>query len=1496
SVTSGRVSYLLGLEGPAVSVDTACSSSLVAIHLAAQALRSGECDLALAGGVTVMATPSGFVEFSRQRGLAADGRIKSFADAADGTSWSEGAGLVLLERLSDARRRGHRVLAVVAGSAVNQDGASNGLTAPNGPSQERVIRQALANAGLSPSDVDAVEAHGTGTTLGDPIEAQALLATYGQDRSEPLWLGSVKSNLGHTQAAAGIAGVIKMIMAMRHGSLPRTLHVDRPTTHVDWGTGDVRLLTEAVPWPAVDRPRRAGVSSFGISGTNAHVILEQAPAADPVEVAGDVPWLLSARSPEALRAQAVRLREFAGDPVVGAALATRARLPFRAALTDPARLGADLDALARGDAPIGEARTGGTAFVFSGQGSQWQGMGRRLHGAYPVFARVLDEVCGLLGVSLWDVDLDQTRFTQPALFAVEVALYRLVESLGVRPDYVVGHSVGEVAAAHVAGVLSLEDACALVLARGRLMQELPAGGAMVSIRAGEAEVLETLPGGVEIAAVNGPDAVVISGDEAAVGEVAERWQALGRETRRLAVSHAFHSAHMEPMLGEFARVVEGLSFSHPQIPFVSSVLSVGSGSVKNRDPLVGDPSAGVVLDAAYWVCQARDAVRFGDAVEWLRANGVTRFLEIGPHPTLVSNGVMRRDHDEPERLLAALGKLWVEGGEWTLPSAHADLPTYPFRRERYWLVAAEATDVAGAGLDDADHPLLGAVVELPDDQGVVLTGHLSPATRPWLGEHTVLGSALLPGAAFVELALRAGREAGCPAVEELTLEAPLALPGAVDVRVAVGAPDADGRRTVTVHSKADGEWVRHATGRLGPGDEPPAPWAEPATEPVDLDGFHDALADTGFEYGPTFRGLRAVRRAGDDLYADVELPGDGDRCALHPALLDAALQAVTVLDDRAKVPFSFSGVTVWTPGRTAVKARLSATAPDTYRVDLAGPAGEPVATIASLTLRPTATGARPHTLYRVAWPEVEGDHTPPADSDHRHDATDPVETLRVVREFLADDHTADRLVVVTRGAVSVHGEDVTDPRAAAVWGLVRSAAAEHPGRFALVDTDTDDPPPTAGDEPQLAVRAGRVHVPRLERAVVTPLPSTLRPGGAVLVTGGTGALGGAVARHLVARHGVTRLVLASRRGPDAPGVAELLADLAGAEVAVVACDVSDRDAVARLLADHPVTAVVHTAGVLDDAVVQSLTPERFAEVWRPKADAARHLHELTRDLDAFVLFSSAAGVLGGPGQANYAAANAYLDALAAHRHANGLPAVSLAWGPWAVSGGMTGKLTDVDRRRIAGAGVLPLATDEALALFDAALTAGEPAFVPVRLDRRAGDLPTLLRTAARPRPEATPDVLDLVRRAVAAVLGHASTDAVGPDRAFKDLGFDSLTAVELRNRLDAATGLRLPATLTFDHPTPARVADHLRDRLAASAPDPLLAELDQLKSTLDRARDVDHDAVAARLEALLASWTAKRVEDEDLADATDDELFNILDDEHRRTQVIRSGEHRTAGE
>ncbi len=1007
SIVSGRIAYAFGLEGPAVSIDTACSSSLVGIHLAGQALRAGDCDLALVGGVTVMALPGVFVGFSRQRGLSRNGRCRSFGAGADGVGWSEGVGLLLLERLSLARRNGHRVLGLVRGSAVNQDGASNGLTAPNGPSQERVIRQAVANAGLSMSDVDVVEGHGTGTVLGDPIEAQALLATYGQDRpaDRPLWLGSLKSNLGHTQAAAGVAGVIKMVMAMRHGVLPRTLHADEPSPQVDWSAGAVSLLTQERPWETNGEPRRAGVSSFGISGTNAHVILEQAsedleeapasgevPVGDPlVPAVGVVPWVFSGRSLGALRGQAGRLLERferdaglgVGD--VGVSLASRSVFEYRAVVLGAGRgeclggLRGLLEGVPSGSVIEGVVSgSGGLVFLFSGQGSQRVGMGRGLYGSFGVFRDALDEVCGVLdgylgcslrGVLFGDGDvgsegseeglLDQTAFTQAGLFALEVALFRLVESWGVRPGFLLGHSIGELTAAYVAGVFSLGDACALVAARGRLMGALPEGGAMVSLRASEEEVAESLvglEGRIALAAVNGPESVVVSGDEDAVLGLMGVWEGRGRKTKRLRVSHAFHSPRMDGMLEEFAGILRGVSFAAPRIPIVSN--------------LTGElVSEGEVCSAEYWVRHVREPVRFCDGVRCLEAQGAGSFLELGPdgvlcamsQECLVGDGggvavpVLRGERPEAEALFGALAEVWVRGADVDWPvvfegsgARRVALPTYAFQRERYWLEDSRgAGDMASAGQTAAEHPLLSAVVALAGEgEGWLFTGRLSLRSHPWLRDHSVMGQVLMPGAAFVELALTAGERVGSGVIEELTLERPLLLDDehGVAVQLSVSQPEEAGRRSLSIYSRAEeeeAEWIRHAAGVLvGEGVdtdiEPESPmsaqWPPPGAQELDSEFLYDRLAEAGYNYGPAFQGLVSAWQLGDELYAEVALeaeqPSYAATFAIPPALLDSALHAVSLAalesgrTSELEVPFAFSGVHLHRRGASTLRVRL----------------------------------------------------------------------------------------------------------------------------------------------------------------------------------------------------------------------------------------------------------------------------------------------------------------------------------------------------------------------------------------------------------------------------------------------------------------------------------------------------------------------------------------------------------------------------------------------
>ncbi|MET8168729.1 type I polyketide synthase [Streptomyces sp. NPDC005329] len=1609
SVVSGRIAYTLGLEGPAVTVDTACSSSLVALHLACQSVRRGESDLALAGGVAVMSSPAALIGFSAQRGLSGDGRCKAFADAADGTGLAEGVGLVLVERLSRARAEGHRVLALVRGSAINQDGASNGLTAPSGPAQQRVVTAALGDAGLRPSEVDAVEAHGTGTRLGDPIEAQALLATYGRDRTEPLWLGSVKSNLGHTQAASGAAGVIKMVQAIRHGLLPRTLHVDAPTAQVDWTTGAVALLTESLEWPTVDRPRRAGISSFGLSGTNAHVIIEQAPEEPAPAVPVDSPapavaWPLHGRTEAALRAQAARLRHHvAAMPGVRSAdvgwslAAGRAAFDHRAVVlgADTAELLSGLDAVACGTAHPAAAQgfaagADRVAFVFPGHGAQWPGMAKELLAEYPVFRESV-HACAeafaefvewdLLDV-LHDVEgappLHRVDVVQPALFTMMVSLAALWRAHGVHPTAVVGHSQGEVAAAYVAGALTLRDAARIVATRGKAWLTLAGTGGMAAVALPKAEALRRLePWGtrLDIAAVNDPRSVTVAGDLDALEELLTGLEGEGVRVRRVRqIVGAGHTAHVDVLRDHLVETLAPTAPRSSAIPFYSTV----TGGLLD--------TAG--LDAHYWYENARRSVEFEQAVRAMAEQGHGPFLEVSGHPMFTvalqqtledagsgaaALGTLRRDEGGRERFLRAAAEAHTAGVtvDWRPVFAGTgartvELPTYAFQRARHWLEPSVGTgDMTAAGLASAGHPLLGAEVDLAGD-GLVLTGRISAAAQPWLpGE--------VPGAVLVDLVLAAADRVGGAGIGELTAYAPLVLAeGGVTVQVRVGEPDGDGARPVGVHTRTDGAWVRHAEGTLVADPAHAAPgaaitvWPPAGAEPVDdLYAELDA-AGVGLP-APAWRAVRAAWRSGDDVFAEVALDADAaeraDGFALHPVLLDAVLHAVL---DSDRVPVAWSGVRLHASGARTVRVRAERTGPDTVALALADPVGDPVLTVDSVRLgaardRKTTGRIGRDALFRMDWVPLPATDAGPAAAPGRwavlgadplgaaqalrglghtvSGAADPASlrevpdavlvsavggpgdlpaeahsvahaTLAAVQEWLADDRfAAVPLVVLTRGAAA---DQASDLAGAAAWGLVRSAQSEHPDRFVLVDTDGEPeswralPAASAAGEPQLALRGGAAVVPRLARLAEPDGPTPWDPDGTVLVTGASGDLGALVARHLVTEHGVRHLVLASRRGPDAPGADRLSEELGtlGAQVTLAACDIADRKALAELLTTipdrHPLTAVVHSASVLDDGVVAALTPKRMDTALRPKADAAWHLHELTRHLDlaAFVLFSSMAGTLGGLGQGNYAAGNAFLDALARHRRAHGLAATSVAWGWWAERATKSGHEAAPGETAVIN-GMVPLTEERGLALFDASCRGDEPFVVASALDlrllRASDELPPMLRalsgaparrTAARAATATAPTLardlvgrsgaeqeallLDLVRVEAALVLSHPSGDDIQVHHRFLEQGFDSLAALKLRNRIAAVTGLRLPPTLVFDHPTPAELARHLLVELApADGATPaefadedaatavlVLEELGQLDEAITRlpADGPERARIAQLLEGLVTRW------------------------------------------
>ncbi len=1600
SAAAGRVSYALGLEGPAMTVDTACSSSLVAIHLAAGALQRGECDLALAGGSTVLATPSVFSYFSSQRGLAADGRSKAFADAADGVGISEGGGVLVLERLSDAEAKGRRILATIKGSAVNQDGASNGLTAPNGPSQERVIRQALANAGLKPQEIDMVEAHGTGTELGDPIEAGAILATYGQERDEPLLFGSLKSNIGHTQAAAGVSGVIKAVLAMREGTMPKTLHVDQPSSKIDWEAGRVELLTEAREWETDGKPRRAAVSSFGATGTNAHLILEQAPVVgrDPgpgasakdrdgdeesLSLAGPLPLLLSAKAPEALAEQASRLATHVGEnpefslPDLAYSLATtRAGMEHRAVLLASEReeLLVGLSALARGERPASATLAQAPAsprlaYLFTGQGSQRPGMGKELYETYPAYREALDQVVAaidpLIGRSLAELilseegskeaqELSHTSHAQPALFATQVALARLYESWGLRPQAMAGHSVGELSAAHLAGVLSLADATRLVCSRGALMGALPEGGAMLAIEATEEEAFELIAAReaeLSLAAINSPSSCVISGVEAAIEECEAAWKEQGRKSKRLDVSHAFHSPLMEPMLEEFAEACASLDFQTPQLPIVSCL----TGEVLTPEQ---------ATDPNYWVTHVREPVRFAAAIETLLGEGTTTALELGPDPVLCAMAAecltageeltfvpaLRQGHPEASGALAALATAHATGaavdwGAFFSGAKQVPLPTYPFQRKRYWLsLQGKGGDPSAFGQAALSHPFWAAAIEDPEGEGLVLSGRISLTEHPWLADHTLGGSAILPGTAFLEAALYAGEQVGAPVVEELLLQTPLPLgDNPVALRLSVSAPE-EGSRELSIYSRLEEEgaqWVKHASGTLAEGDAPePAAlseWPPAGADPIEIDDLRARLAEAGFDYGEAFQGLGAAWRDGDDIYTEASLPETltGEGFLIHPALLDSALHpAALAAGEEMRLPFSFAGISLTAPVGGELRVRIGG-AGEQARIELFDGVGAPLGLIETVRARPfdptqlpvAAKAGAP--LYLLDWEQVElspeGDAKPELwrapETESPKEAT--LALLAKLQDLLSTEDEDTRLAILTRGAFATNPADSPDPTQAAIAGLAASAASEHPGRVCLLDTDGSEASEAlleaflSSPESQLALREGEALVPRLAKAEPGEgEPVELDPERTVLITGAPGGLGSLIAMHLIEAHGARHLLLASRSGEGAQGAKDLREELEGlgAEVRIVACDVSDREQVEELFAGidpaHPLGAVIHCAAVLDDATVQGARAEQVERVFAPKVDGATHLSELTQDLDLthFICFSSIAGLFGGPGQGAYAAANRYLDALAQARRAEGLPATSIAWGLWRREG-MTSGLGGKDVARMSRGGIAPLTDDQGLGLFDRALASPEPLSAALSLERgalkaraKAGALPPMLlgivprgmalrgsqgvlahRLREAPQEARARLAEDFVRAEVAAILGHSSPTQIGPTDAFKDLGFDSLAAVELRNRLSESIEARLGSSVVFDYPTAKALAAHLLERIGDGAAASTI-ELSQLERAIADMPEDDPErgSLANRLRALIGELEGRRVPNGEsaavqLEQASDEELLDFID-------------------
>lgn len=1011
---AGRLSYCLGLQGPAVAIDTACSSSLVAVHQACQSLRLSECNMALAGGVNVIAKPDLFVYLSRVKALAPDGRSKVFDAAADGFVRAEGCGVVVLKRLSDAVADGDRILAVIRGSAVNQDGASSGLTVPNGPAQQAVITEALSRAGVAPAEIDFVETHGTGTSLGDPIETGALTATLGAGRAEgqSLTIASVKTNIGHLEAAAGIAGLIKVVLSLQHGEIPPHLHFERLNPAISFGSMNVVIPTKRQPWLPGTRRRIAGVSAFGLSGTNAHVVIEEAPPARlQVHTGEDRPLhvlTLSARNEEALRELADRYRghlsahpELTAADLCFTANTGRSHFSHRLAVVEATAAGMG-ERLAAMDGPrvfTGSFQASSRpriAFLFTGQGSQYDGMARALYQSQATFRRAFDRVADALRGELErplaevlyggraDRALRESTYAQPALFAVEYALAEVWRSWGIEPSVVVGHSIGEYAAACVAGVLSVEAAAKLVAARGRLMHALPAGGGMAAVAASAARV----EGAIAIAAVNAPESVVISGAEPALQAVIQALEADGVRTRRLDVSHAFHSPLMDPMLDAFESIARGIEYRAPRIPWIST--------------LTGEPVRGSI-DGAYWRRQIRGTVRFADAVSAVQSRGIELGVEIGPGQELIGLarqcgidrpgwvGSLRNGRDDWESLLAALATVYVHGANVDWAGFEKDysrrkfaLPTYPFQRQRYWSQPRPASA----------HPMWLRRVRSPELSGIVYESEIGTDTHPFLTDHRVFGAIVFPAAGYLEMAVAAIRKTlGCDAVslEDIEIRESLSFAegerSLVQIVVERLPGDAASFKIFSQPASGSDSWTLHASGRGRASGTAPATAVDlegarsRCRRTVDIDAHYENVRRAGVEFGPSFRGVSQLSAGAGEAVGRIALPRnllpDAAAYGIHPALLDAGLQVLgaAMTGEATYLPvgldsFSLSGAVprqLWSHARLRPQTSNGSLTADISLVD---DRGLVVASIGGLHLKHVRSAASDGWFYHTAWRSV----------------------------------------------------------------------------------------------------------------------------------------------------------------------------------------------------------------------------------------------------------------------------------------------------------------------------------------------------------------------------------------------------------------------------------------------------------------------------------------------------------------------------------------------